>query len=364
VSAAARLAALERGDTEPSRALLVKMAKHYRRSLLTFYLHKAPAKGERGQDFRTLPADARSASSGALLDALVRDLTVRQQLVRAILEDEEETKPLEFVGSAKLTDGIGAVLASIKRVVDLPLDAFRAANSADQAFSILRRKVEGAGVFVLLAGNLGSHHSAIEVEVFRGFAIADKIAPFIVINDQDSPSAWTFTLLHELAHIWLGATGVSGGRVAADLPIERFCNEVAAAFLLPADDLANLDIGSAAFDETKRRITLFAEARNLSSSMVAYRLQLAGRISLQDWQRLSASFREDWQNSRTTRRERQRGQDGGPNYYVVRKHRLGDALVRLVRRHVREGDLSPTRAARILGVKARGVETLISVGAS
>jgi hypothetical protein len=35
--------------------------------------------------------------------------------------------------------------------------------------------------------------------VFRGFAPADDLAPFIVINDNDP--AHSFTLLHELVHI-------------------------------------------------------------------------------------------------------------------------------------------------------------------
>ncbi|MFY1080099.1 ImmA/IrrE family metallo-endopeptidase, partial [Escherichia coli] len=78
-------------------------------------------------------------------------------------------------------------------------------------------------------GNLGSHHSALNVELFRGFALSDKVAPFVVINDQDSEQAWSFTLLHELAHIWLGQTGVSGGRPTS--VIETFCNDVAGRIL-------------------------------------------------------------------------------------------------------------------------------------
>jgi transcriptional regulator with XRE-family HTH domain len=63
-----RLAAYEIGEHEPSRPLLVRMAKQYRRPLLTFYLTKPPRLGERGEDYRTLPPE-HSRVQDALLDA-------------------------------------------------------------------------------------------------------------------------------------------------------------------------------------------------------------------------------------------------------------------------------------------------------
>jgi hypothetical protein len=80
----------------------------------------------------------------------------------------------------------------------------------EEAFAYLRQKVESSRIFVLLLGNLGSHHTNISVEIFRGFALADKIAPLAVISDNDAVSAWCFTTLHKVAHLWLGETGVSG----------------------------------------------------------------------------------------------------------------------------------------------------------
>ena len=45
VSAVDRLATLEAGEVEPSRPLLLKMAQHYRRPLVTFYMSAPPRKG-------------------------------------------------------------------------------------------------------------------------------------------------------------------------------------------------------------------------------------------------------------------------------------------------------------------------------
>jgi Zn-dependent peptidase ImmA (M78 family) len=280
-------------------------------------------------------------------------------MVRSILDDEDEAVRLPFVGSRRMHDGVGAVLADIRQALDLDLTEFRSQASPEGAFALLRSKVEDVGVFVLLIGNLGSHHTAIDVEAFRGFALADEIAPFVVINDQDAKTAWSFTLLHELAHIWLGATGVSGA--SPEVQIERFCNDVASSFLLPDGELGLLDLRSAADNEQLARLVSdFAVERHLSRSMVAYRMLRSGALPEPAWRALTNLFRAQWRVGREAQRERNRAREGGPNYYVIRRHRLGTALLRFVARNMADGALTPTKAAKVLGVKARSVAPLLS----
>jgi len=356
VSAVDRLAAIEAGEVQPTRPQLLKMAQHYRRLLVTFYMSAPPRKGDRGEDFRNVPD--RHTDAEALVDALVRDIRARQSMVRAVLIDDEEAKPLPFIGSMTMGDGVGAVLASIRQTIRIDLSEFRAQASPESAFALLRSRVEGAGVFVLLMGNLGSHHSTIDVEAFRGFALADDVAPFVVLNDQDARSAWSFSLIHELAHLWLGTTGVSG--VFADAQIEKFCNDVAGSFLLPANELSLVGVDLKTDVETAaRRIGEFAEGRHLSRSMVAYSLLRAGSLTDKTWRTLAGRFQAQWRQSRDAKRERQT--DGtGPSYYVVRRHRLGSALLHFVARNMSDGALTPTKASQVLGVKPRSVAPLLS----
>jgi Zn-dependent peptidase ImmA (M78 family)/transcriptional regulator with XRE-family HTH domain len=356
-SGADRLHALEMQEGEVSRPVLLRMAKIYRRPLVLFYLDEPPARGDRGEDFRTLPD--RNTGSEPLVDALVRDIRSRQAVVRAVQVEEEEAVPLPFIGSMSRNDGVGPVLASIRQVLGLDLAAFRAQGSADAGFALLRSCVEAAGIYVLLIGNLGNHHSAIDVDAFRGFALADPIAPFVVINDQDAKTAWSFTLLHEVAHLWIGATGVSGGHFEG--AVEQFCNDIASSFLLPQRELDQLLItGATDLGEVARLVTEFAEERLLSRSLVAYRLFRADKITERTWRALTDTFRTQWLQSRAAQRERARGMDGGPNYYIVRRHRLGAALLNFVARNMSEGVLTPTRASKLLGVKPRSVHTLLS----
>lgn len=356
-TAVERLEALEAGVDEPSRPALLKMAGLYRRPLLTFYLPAPPARAERGEDFRTLPDDQR-IDSAAMIDALVRDVRARQSQVRGLLE-EEEAQPLVAVAASRIEDGVQTVARCLAHWLQFDLGTFRRERTVENAFAYLRAAAERAGVFVLLIGNLGSHHSAIDPEAFRGFALADPIAPFVVINDQDAKVAWSFTLLHELAHVAIGATGISGGSMES--VIEVFCNEIAGELLLPRAELAAFAVAA---DDARARadITAFAQDRNVSRAMVAYRLRLVGLLSEGRWRAINQTFREEYLRDREERGARERANDSGPSYYVVRRHRVGGALLELVRRSLDEGALTPTRAGKILGVKARNVEPLVAGG--
>lgn len=357
VAGADRLALLEAGEGEPSQSVLREMVKQYRRPLLAFYMAVPPKIAARGEDFRTLPAEF-SRRDAALLDTLLREVRARQQMVRALLEAEAEATNLPFIGSFDRAQGADSLAASIVSALDFDLQQFRsgAAAKAPKGFAYLRERVEAAGVFVLLIGNLGSHHSALGVELFRGFALADPIAPFIVINDQDSEAAWCFTLLHELAHIWLGQTGVSGS--APGTPIEIYCNDVAGRILLPTAEIAReKDLRGAPQAHVVARIGEIAATRKVSHSMVAYKLYREGIISREMWSAVTGFFRQQWVNNRSAARAARSG-DSGPSYYVVRRHRLGERLLKLSGRMLLEGALSPYKAAAILGVKPNNVYLL------
>ena len=355
-----RLSALETGSVEPTHPMLVKMAKQYRRPLIAFYLSKPPQKGDRGADFRTLSAD-RSATDDAILDALMRDVTARQSMVRAVLEDEDEVEPVVFVNSHEMSDGWQAVIESLRALLNVKRTEYRAQSSPEDAFAVLRSAVESAGVFVLLKGNLGTHHTEIGTEVFRGFSIADEIAPFVVINEYDAKTAWSFTLMHELVHILLGQTGIGGAQTEND--IEQFCDDIAGRFFLHDGEIRELSLDSiSSTNAIANQISDFAGDYNLSRTMVAYRAYRIGEIDQPTYGQLSSLFRQQWLANRANRRERQKSAGAGGDYYVTRRHRTGNGLIALVGRMMAVGALSTTRAATVLGVKPHQVQSLVELG--
>ena len=365
-SAEDKLRALESGETRPTRKQLLKIASIYRRPLSVFYSAGRPKIAARGEDFRTIAGEI-APEDAAILDALLRDIRVRQDMVRALLEDDDDVRRLGYVGSMTIAEPVATAADIVRSILGLPdgPPAVHGRDTAAELFSALRARVEAAGVFVILVGNLGSHHTNISERVFRGFAIADDLAPFIVINDQDANAARSFTLIHELVHILVGSTGVSAApsTVTPATPlarIERFCNDVAGEFLLPEASILNIGPLDT-MEAMTTAINALSEERGVSQAMVAYRFWRTGRIDADAYGELFAMFAARWQRMRDRVRERAREEEvNGPSYYVVRKHRLGNALLGLVGRTLRANELTHTKAAKVLGVKPSSVEPLLS----
>ncbi|HEU4989252.1 MAG TPA: ImmA/IrrE family metallo-endopeptidase [Gemmatimonadaceae bacterium] len=325
---------------------------------MAFYLSRPPARGHRGQDFRTLPVE-RAPAEEALLDALIRDVLARQALLREGLEEEDDPPLRTYVDSLRINTPIPAAVRALQEALGSPLRLYREAGNPESAFRILRERAEALGIYVLLVGNLGSHHSALSLEAFRGFAAADPIAPFVVLNDQDSRGAWSFSLLHELTHLWLGQTGVSGG--APESRVERYCNEVAAEFLLPRTELlAVYPPGLEDETEVRQWVDEFSRTVNLSRTMVAFRLLAAQLVTRDQWLALRDHYREEWIASRDRRRELARERESGPSYYVVKRQRLGSALMNAAARLHQTGALTTVKASQILAVKPTQLGALLT----
>lgn len=358
ISGESRLAAIEAGEVVPTAPLLRRMAAQYHRPLLTFYLPKVPAPAELGQDFRTLPDQG--DPSNVLLATLLRDVKARQALVRETLEDDEDAVDVGLVGVAAGVRDSDALAAILVEAIGFDRVAYRAHARGDDAFGYLRGLVEAKGIFVLLAGDCGHWSTAIEAKIFRGFVIADRLAPFIVVNDQDAKAAWAFTLLHEVAHLLLGETGVSGG--APNGRVEQLCNDAAAAVLVDRVEITNLSRLLRGGDESAviAAIDALAGRARISRSMVAYQLFRTGTIAEARWEELRDAFRGQWLAQKDREREKNRAKEGGPNWYVVRRHRLGSALLSVARQGMADGSLTPTRAARMLGVKPMNVYPLLA----
>ncbi len=358
MTGAEKLQTLEAGGQVVSGSFIQKAAAVYRRPLTTFYLANPPPRGERGEDFRGTSNSA-STRENAMLDALVRDITSRQKMLRELVIEEDDAEPLTFVGSLKPSDGVARGVTLMRDILAFPTPDQQKARNPAELFAALKTRAEVAGIYVLLVGDLGSHQTDIDSTVFRGFALADDIAPFVVINDNDAVVARSFTLVHELCHILIRASGISGPvSNLAQSRIERFCNDVAGEFLLPDEALIAAEIDDnieAALDATRA----IASRWRISEGVVAYRLTRLNKVSEQVASALFATFAARWRSQKAQEKAERDPSDDGPSYYVVKRSRLGSPLLSVVRRAVQSDALTYTKAAKILGVNPSSVAPLL-----
>ncbi len=357
-SASDKMRSLEDGNRELTQKQLFKLAKVYHQPLIVFYLPQPPSDEDMGADFRTPPANGFEPKAEARMRLLMRDMLASQGIMSYLLEEDADAQPRPFVNSMTMAAGTEAIAKSIVETTGFELERFRGERRTRDAFGYLREGLESAGVFVLLQCNLGSHHTNIPPEVFRGFALSDRFAPYIVINRLDAVAAWSFTALREAAHLWLGESGVSGAW--GELEIERFCDQVAATILLPADELDELpNLREVPLDIAADAISDFADERNISRAMVAYSLHQRGLVSRTRWLALRDRFAAEWQKRKDDERARSRETEAGPSYYTVRRYNLGRRLTAYARDFLRSPDLTPTKASILLRVPAMRVYPLL-----
>ena len=352
-----RLDEWEKGKDYPTHNQLAKLAKAYFRPVTTFYMSRHPVPDSDVADFRTL-ADEDVGKLSPTLRALVAKMKARQLEVRNLLEEWEQLpEPLPFVGSFRDNKNVDAVAKDIERVLQLPLSRREGLPGNAALLRLIRNSAEDAGIYVLAQGDLGSYHTDIQPSVFRGFALADPSVPFIVLNDNDAKAAQTFTLVHELAHLWIGDTGISNydpfdGGVGHEN--ERFCNSVSAEFLMPRAAITRA--WGAYFElELENAVAVLANDFGISRAAAANRLWKLDLIPAKSWWELYEGYRNEWAAIKAKLREVEKKP---PLYFPTKKMQLGRRLIRTVLGAVEAGEITYTRAARILDAAPENFDRL------
>ncbi len=234
---------------------------------------------------------------------------------------------LGFVGRFTKNDKPEVIAKDIANTLAID-EAFRMeVKGFDRYFTKLVRRCEDKGVVILRRGYVRDYTKRkLDIDEFRGFVLCDKYAPFIFINSNDYKAAQTFTLIHELAHIWINEEGVSNASVKADKKypndVEILCNAVAAKFLVPDDDLLDLWDRNKNLDENLKKIRLKFQVSHLVVLRRAYDLEIINKQEYDDkyieWLNY---YKTKEENKKKKNRERSGG-GGGINVFLSQNSRL------------------------------------------
>lgn len=235
------LAAWEGGQQSPPFGRAEKLADKLRIPFGYLFLSKPPKDDFPLPDLRTVGSIAVSKPSLNFIE-VVDDALLKQQWYSEYLQ-ENGAKKVPFVGSCHIADGVQEVVASMSKALGIDERARANSRSWQDFLSYIVRRAEELGILVMQRGIVGNYTKRqLDVDEFRGFAIADKFAPLVFINARDAKAAKNFTIVHELCHLWVGESGVSNPNLrsrSADESnaVERFCNKVAAEVLAPRAEL-------------------------------------------------------------------------------------------------------------------------------
>ncbi|MBI2516989.1 MAG: ImmA/IrrE family metallo-endopeptidase [Opitutae bacterium] len=331
----------ESGEGLPTLHQLEELAKATHAPLGYFFLPEPPTERLPVPDFRTVQDRPVRRPSPDLIET-IQIMQRRQSWLRDHLLEEEQP-PLPFVGSATVQENPEAVAARVRQQLGLAPDWARHYPTWTEALRGLRQASEAAGVVVTINGVVGnSTRRKLDPEEFRGFVLSDPHAPVVFVNGSDAKAAQMFTLVHELAHLWLGQGGVFSlpGMQPADYAAEIWCNRLAAEFLVPASELSALwpaaDVTAEPFQFLARRF----KVSPLVTARRALDLRLIGREGFLSFYR---HYLED------DRRQAARRSPGG-DFYLTQEVRIGRRFGEAVVRAAKEGRLLFTEAYRLTGL--------------
>ena len=336
-----KLSAWIEGSAKPTLKQLENFANSTHAPIGFFFLSEPPVEVLPLPDFRTLAGEHLRKPSPNLLDTIYI-CQQRQEWYREYAKING-MDPLDFVGSIKSFEDVQIIAEKICNKLGFDVDKRKKMISWESALSHFIEKVEDSGILVMRSGvYLNNNYRHLDVEEFRGFSLSDKLAPLIFINGADTKAAQMFTLAHEVAHIWLGLSGVTDAQlsIVSKNSIERWCNAVAAEVLVP---ISSIEKEFNSDENIKKEMVRLAKFYKVSTLVVLRRIYDLGAIS-QD------KFRIEYGNEleRLKLFTENKGSGGG-DFYANQKYKISGSFAKALLISTLEGNTLHRDAFKLLG---------------
>jgi len=331
-----KIIAWENGSLQPTFKQAQSFAKATHIPFGYLFLPEPPEEILPIPDLRTVGSEPLEHPSAELLE-VVRQVMFRQAWYQDYVKAHyDDAKPV--VGRLALSASTQDIVADMRQVLGVPV--VPATGNWEKYARQLIQCIEAQGILVMRSGVVGNNtHRPLSVREFRGFAISDRMAPVIFINAADAPQARLFTLIHELAHIWLGISGVSDGKHNSHRQEEKVCNMVAAEFLVPTE--AFLAIWNPKLGSWRDNLAPIAAQFHVSQWVVARKALDNKLISAEQYGQYTKEILDKYRDKK----------DGGGSFYRGLKGKVSERFSMAVLTETLSGRTLYRDASRLLGVK-------------
>jgi Zn-dependent peptidase ImmA (M78 family) len=326
------------GEANPTLKQLEDFARITRTPVGYFFLSSPPEESVPIPDLRTVGNEHIGYPSPDLLDTLYMCQQRQEWYQNYALSIRES--PLPFVGSVTMQNDVVEVARSIRHALSFDVDERGSIPTWTEALRRFISLADSVGIMVMVSGIVGSNtRRPLDPQEFRGFALADPLAPLVFINGKDTKAAQMFTLAHELAHIWLGETALSdvGPLTISSNKVEAWCNQVAAELLVPLFVLHERYRGDVSLRE---ELDHLARRFKVSTLVILRRLHDAGKLSRVE---LQNAYEEELAMLRSLPRQ------SGGNFYLTLPARVSKRFARALVISTLEGQTLHRDAFRLLG---------------
>ena len=312
------------------------------------YLDNPPDESLPIQDFRTRAGQPPNRPSPNLLETIYQ-MQLRQAWMRDELIEQEED-PLPFVNAYSPDDDYTKVAAAMHTALELDSGWAAQCRTWRDALSFLRNRLDEIGVLVVFNGIVGNNTSRkLDPGEFQGFALVDEFAPLVFVNSADHIAAQIFTLAHEFAHLCAGETGLTlfDRLLPPNNRTELYCNQVAAEFLVPEQELHAFWPSIRTSDNHFQKIARRFKVSAIVAARRALDLQLIDRNAFFDF----------YEKSKNQGKGRAASTSGG-NFWNTQKWRIGPSFAAAVARATKEGRLLYREAYSLTDLKGDTFEQM------
>lgn len=178
---------------------------------------------------------------------------------------------------------------AIREQFSISLEQQYKCSSARQFYLYLREKIESEGVFIHC-------FTDVPIDTARGFAIYYADLPIIGINDEDRPPAKSFSIIHELVHLFKRESSLCNdmNNSVATKEEEVFCNAVAGELLVPQDAISIvLSNNNCSAPYSKEDLKRIADRFSVSREVIIRRLLDLNKISKIEYDTYVDMFRKE-----------------------------------------------------------------------